>query len=482
MAKRHARRGGGRRQPRSLLFELPFTVPAPEMVDPGLGIRRFTRQGRDHSYTTDVTLLDTPDHRLIRSGVLLAHQVSDGLGEWYLAAPTWAPLLPEEHAVPVDAEGDLPEELAELTRPFRRHAPLGPVAAMTLARDSYLVRGRPGSTPSEEDDERGRDEVLGSVRDDRITIRRGGVVISRSREVTIDAGPAMDGAQLGHLVTVLEAAGAARVEGFPPLPERIGAPATGLTDLPEPNRARRGETLEEFCCRLFAGDLRRIVATDLRWRTGRIDSSAPLLDDLRAAYQHLRALAGVLDPAWREAVEDHLTVLLAGDADELDLHRHEDNYLWLLDGLVGAARAPRLGDQSGEPAKAVLKRLATVHLSIVSTRCDALTDRSADADWQAALAAARQFALVAEVGALAGSRKAQRVARRAGKLAASLEPLAAGAPPITAEQVLGMTAPQAFAAGREVERELQTIALRRADFLGTWPRRRDRIGAGGGRS
>ena len=479
MAKRHRHRRTGQRATRTLLFELPFTVPAPQLVDPDLGIRRFTRRGRDHSYTVDVTVLDTPDHRLIRSGIMLAHRVSDGLGEWYLSAPTWAPLLPEEHAVPVDAEGDLPEELAGLTRPFRRHAPLGPVAAMTLERDSYLVRGRAGSKAPPEDVE-SVDDLLGSVRDDRITIRRGGVVISRAREVTLEAAPGMDRGQLGHLITVLQAAGAAAVEGFPPLSERIGAPATGLSDIPHPGHARHGETLDEFCCRLFAGDLRRIIASDLRWRTGRTDSSAALLDDLRAAHQHVRALAGVLDPAWRESIEDHLAVLLADG--ELDVHRHEDHYLSLLDGLVGAARAPRLGDQSGEPAGAVLKRLATAHLVVVVTRCDALSSGAADADWLAALAGARQFALAARVAALAGSGKAQRLARRAEKLVARLEPVAEGAEPPPPGRVLAMSVPQAFAAGQDFQRRLDEVVQQRAKFLARWPRLRERLDSAQGRS
>jgi hypothetical protein len=46
------------------------------------------------AYEIAVTLLDAPDHRLIRSGVLLAHRVLDGRGEWYITAPDWQPLLP----------------------------------------------------------------------------------------------------------------------------------------------------------------------------------------------------------------------------------------------------------------------------------------------------------------------------------------------------------------------------------------------------
>ncbi len=67
--------GGGRRSGdggnavRPLRFVLPFTAPDPQLVDPEMGIRRFTRMGHDHSYSIDMTIVDTPDHRLVRAGM-----------------------------------------------------------------------------------------------------------------------------------------------------------------------------------------------------------------------------------------------------------------------------------------------------------------------------------------------------------------------------------------------------------------------------
>ena len=76
-------------------YDMPYSAPAPRMINPDLGLHHLVaRVGHNAGYEIAVTLLDAPDHRLIRSGVLLAHRVLDGRGEWYITAPDWQPLLP----------------------------------------------------------------------------------------------------------------------------------------------------------------------------------------------------------------------------------------------------------------------------------------------------------------------------------------------------------------------------------------------------
>ena len=43
-----------------LLFEMPFSVDDPLLVKPSIGIERVRLQGRRHSFSMDITLLDTP--------------------------------------------------------------------------------------------------------------------------------------------------------------------------------------------------------------------------------------------------------------------------------------------------------------------------------------------------------------------------------------------------------------------------------------
>src|SRR5699024_6773908 len=137
--------------------------------NPALGLAGLApHPDPDATYTIDVTLLDSPDHRLVRSGILLAHRVHDEVGEWYLSAEGWQPYLPAEQTEPMSA--DLPQEFADLVRPFRRIGALGPVAALTCERRGSLFRDAD-------------DRPLADVRDARVTVRRGGLTTARFREV-----------------------------------------------------------------------------------------------------------------------------------------------------------------------------------------------------------------------------------------------------------------------------------------------------------
>ena len=65
----------------SRLFDMPYSAAAPRLLNAELGLHSLVaRAGHHAGYSMDVTLLDAPDHRLIRTGVLLAHRVLDGRG------------------------------------------------------------------------------------------------------------------------------------------------------------------------------------------------------------------------------------------------------------------------------------------------------------------------------------------------------------------------------------------------------------------
>lgn len=473
------RSGDGGDAVRPLRFVLPFTAPDPQLVDPEVGIRRFTRMGHQHSYSIDVTILDTPDHRLVRAGIMLAHRVSRGLGDWYLAASAWTPPLPGEVTVPVDAGGDLPDELAELVRVFRRLAPLGPVATLSRERVVHLIRG--GDTASDDGESAGPGAVLGSVRDDRVTVRRGGVVISRSREVTLEPEPELSVAQRDHLVTVLQATGGSRVTGFPALAQRLGSPATRPTDIPAPRPRREARTLGEFVSRLLGRHLRRIVEADLRVRTGATTTSHLLVKRLRLLDRDLTGLARLLDPGWHDAVQAHLAVVLAEDPGAVTLWRHEDHYLAALDALVDAVQTPPVGERAGAPAARELKRLRRLLGDEVVARCDVLGVDADDDAWRSAVAAVSAFAPAARVAAVVGGRRARDIARRARRLDSRLARAAARAEVPSPGEVAAMSPPQAFAAGRDVQRRVDDVLRHRAGFVADWPAVRSGLGGTAGR-
>ena len=159
--------GPSTNSPDQRCYDMPYSAAAPRMINPDLGLHHLVaRVGHNAAYEIAVTLLDAPDHRLIRSGVLLAHRVLDGRGEWYLGAPDWVPLLPKELIIPM-GQGELPDELAELVRPFRRGAPLSPVAALRCERREFALRNGDGQT-------------VALLRDDKVTVRRNGRIMSAS--------------------------------------------------------------------------------------------------------------------------------------------------------------------------------------------------------------------------------------------------------------------------------------------------------------
>lgn len=236
-------------------FELPYTAAPGRLVNPELGVRSLALRAGEHApYSIDVTLLDAPDHRLIRAGVWLGHRVLEGRGEWYLASDEWTPWLPAERIEQM-GDVDLPDVFADLVRPFRRGAPLGPIAALTCDRQEYALRGDSA-------------ELLAVLRDDRVRIRSGGLVTARYREVTVTAvAGALTGPQLSWLTELLTAVGGIRVAEFPSLAQRLGAPASGLSDFPPARQCLPGDSLELVWTHRLGSRLRALTYADLAVRS-----------------------------------------------------------------------------------------------------------------------------------------------------------------------------------------------------------------------
>ncbi|MGA4668941.1 hypothetical protein ACPCG0_03935 [Propionibacteriaceae bacterium Y1923] len=468
----------GRR--RKLFFELPYSLEAPRLTNPSVGIDRLTERS-DATFEMVITLLDAPDQRLLRAGVMLAHRVVDGLGDWYLDAPTWQPWLPTDHSEPLGAAGDLPDDLAELVRPFRRRATLGPVAAVTIERHSYSLKDP-------------EDVSLGSIRDERITIRRGGLTTARFREVTLVPSPAMTGPQRRFLVESLTLVGGIQVDAFPDLVSSLGAPATGLTDYPEPREWDSKVSLETFVSQVFATRLQDIMRADLALRASELaqrvkdaesdeDASAepaqgmgiePLVNELSGLRHQISSLASVLEPSWRAGMENDLAAVIAQGSDR-HLSALDERYYAVLDGLIAATRAPQLGDLSNRQAAPVLRQQLEAGTRILLDRCSKLRADSPDDAWEAALVATRELlGTVQGLGILFG-KLARKFSKQLRKIQGLLEP-AQPVPTWPAEQDLAeWTTAQAFEAGRALQRAGDTRDAARGRFEEEWPGLRRKI-------
>lgn len=453
-------------------FELPYPAVAPRLINPDLGLAALVgRAGADATYTMDVTVLDAPDHRLLRSGVLLAHRVVGERGEWYLAAPGWAPLLPAERSEPM-GYGDLPDELTRLIRPFRRRAALGPVSALTCDRHEFEFRDGDG---------RG----LAVLRDDRVTVRRAGVTTARYREVTLAAtGAGLSTEQRTWLAETLSGVGGTRIDEFPPLVQRLGAPATGLTDFPAAEPPGTDLPFGPFVARWLAVRLRTLVAADLRLSGSADDKTDALLAaDVVAQASRLRdeaeALSGVLDTDWISDLDEELDWIVdagtpggsgAGVASGLRTRLRGERYLAVLDRLVSAIRAPKVGHLDRLPAGDVTGTVVDDARAEAFGAGDGLSPESGPAEWDRladALAAYHRALRLTEIGpdpSFAGERRRLGRARKSFKVVTDRARRAE----LLRDGAADATAADAFELGRRYERQLAELAADRAEFLQRW--------------
>lgn len=435
----------------SIRFEVPFGSEPPPLTSRAVGLRRLVRRPAG-SYSMDCTVLDASDGRLLRAGVVVAHRVINGTGQWYLSAPSWDPHLPAEQVEPMSGTIELPERFSRLVKPLARNAVMEPIAVMSCKRDEWALR----------DDD---DETVAVVRDELVRVHRDGDLSSQYREVTFTPKASLTGQQREFLLSAAQAAGSTVVRQFPTTQQRLGAPATGLSGFPTPRELSPQATLEEFVTAIFAEHLGCIVRADLDRRASGSDDVSALNQCLWQFGRDLRGLALVLEPSWREGVESLLRGLPFAAVEDV-----EQPTLDVIDALVLGARAPKLGDLSQQSAAAVLVERAEQATYILGDRCRSLTAQSPNEAWQAALRAAEQLQVAANVSL-------PLMPKVMGKLVDLLEDVLgdlrvankgvrAGAPELD-----GLSPEQAYQLGQDSERSRSTADEYRRAFIAKWPAR-----------
>ena len=459
------------RPPGQRLYDMPFSSAEPRLVNRDVGLHNLVaRGGHNAPYTIDVTLLDASDHRLIRSGVLLAHRVLDGRGEWFLTAPDWQPLLPKDH-IELMGHADLPDDLASLIRPLRRRATLGPVAALNCDRREYALRDDAGTT-------------LALIRDDKVTVRRGGLTTARYREVMLTpVGAGLSDDQRAFVDRAFRSVGANRVPRFPRLVTRLGAPATGSSDIPSEQALDGTLPFRRFVGALVGNRLREIVRCDLALRGGDGDALARLGAEAAALRSELSGLSPGLDPAWAEDVTDDLD-WLAGATGDLAARQSQgagsaplrsERYLSVLERLVAAARSPRLVVDGAEPAVEVLARMLEAETRRLREVADPLRADATDAVWNEVREAVQRLRGLARVAAPVLPDDSATVLALLRKPAKLLAAVRLGPSP-TVPDVGALDPHAAFEAGREHERARQRHRGARQDFVERWAKTVRKLG------
>ena len=453
------------------LYDMPFSSVEPRLVNPGVGLHNLVaRGGHNAPYTIDVTLLDAPDHRLIRSGVLLAHRVLDGRGEWFLTAPDWQPLLPKDR-IELMGHADLPDDLASLIRPLRRRATLGPVAALNCDRREFALRDDTGTT-------------LALLRDDKVTVRRGGLTTARYREVMLTpVGPGLTHDQRAAVDRAFRSVGANRVPRFPRLVTRLGAPATGSSDIPLEQALDGALPFRRFVGAVVGNRLREVVRCDLALRAGDGDALGRLSDEAAALRAELSGLSPGLDPAWAEDLVDDLDWLVGVTRGAVGARPgpaaaplRSERYLSVLERLVGAARSPHLVVDGAEPTVDVLGRLLEVETLRLREVADPLRADATDAAWEQVRRGVERLRGLARVAATVlpeASASALALLRKTAPLLAAVR---LGAVPEPAD-VAAMTPAEAFCAGQEHERARTRHRRSRQEFVDRWAKTVRKLGA-----
>ncbi len=436
-------------------YDVPYSAMAPRLINPELGLHNLvSRAGHNAAYEIDVTLLDAPDHRMIRSGVLLAHRVLEGRGEWFLTAPDWQPLLPKDR-IELMGDADLPDGLADLIRPFRRRATLGPVAALSCDRREFALRDEEGTT-------------LALLRDDKVTVRKGGLTTARYRELMITPiGPGLDDDQVASVDRALTQVGATPVSRLPRLIHRLGAPATGPSDLPVAAGDDLAAPFRRFVAHLVARRLRALIEADLAVRGGDGGAVGALVDEADRLRQELSALVPVLDAAWAEDLLDDLGWITGDEPGVLATRLRGERYLSLLERLVTAARTPRVARTA--PAGDVLAELFEATLTRLRRTVDSLTIDSPDEVWEQAWAALTDVPRLLPV---AGSSLPElgRVSDLIFEVTGVLDQILADQSAANAIRagVGAMDAEAAFQAGQEFERQQSRTRRTRREFVRRW--------------
>lgn len=346
------------------------------------------------SQVLHATYYDSPDLRLIRSGITLRYRLEgDGAGYWTLKLPVEGSgrgaMARTEYTVAGDpATVDrvpVPEELVDLVRVRLRGQPLEPLAQLETERRRVRLVGGDG-------------ECLAEIDDDEVTVVRGPAAGSRFREIEVElcagAGPDV----LRRATKRLIHAGAERGEPLPKAARALGSLAQSAPEVSVEPSLPRDAPLGRLVQRAIASGVARLMRHDPGVRSG---DDPEDVHQARVATRRLRSdlrtFREALDPGWVKATRDELRWLgralgevrdrdvlierLRVDAASLPppdqvaghhlLSRLEgerararqaaldalrsDRYLALVEELVRASHDPPPGELAARPARQVVR-------------------------------------------------------------------------------------------------------------------------------
>lgn len=425
--------------------ETKLTAPAGFRM-PDLGVDGFVATAREPQRLV-TNYLDTSDLRIARSGCSLRRRQGEGRDV------TWTVKLPpsEEGSLLVRAELDFeggdprrpPAAALDLLTASVRGAALSPVARLRTVRRGVELTdelGRPAAT----------------VTDDEVSVMDGSRVASRFRELEVELAPGVPAGTAETIVARLREAGAGPVENVPKLRRALGPRAAEPPDVTG-GEVDEASAVADVVRRTIAVSVERLVRHDAGVRLGddpedvhrarvatrRLRSdlrtfrdlvepawSGPLRDELRwlgrelgairdaeVLRDRLRSRENLLAPAERRAL-GRLLAALERRRDEAREHAlgaiRDPRYLSLLDGLVDAARDPRVLDEvASAPAASVLRPVLEAPWKHLKTAVGRVAEDPSDEALHTARIRAKRVRYASEAVAPVFGKRAKAFARAA---------------------------------------------------------------------
>jgi CHAD domain-containing protein len=326
-----------------------FTMPALDEVVAGVQV--VNRPALD----LDATYFDTPDLRLVREGISLRRRTGDGDPTWTLklpAGPSAVALQRREFDV-VDDSSEIPDELASLVTGWVRTAPLGAVIDILSHRERLTLVDPSGTE-------------LAEIDDDHVSVREGGSIVARFREIEVELGEGGSEDLLRVVTSALVDAGAGSPDPMPKVNRALGPRASVPSDL-SVTAPRRDASIADVLASGLRTAVAEIIVND---PVIRLDVDPSGVHSARWAVRRMRAdlrsFARFVESPGIEQIRAELRWL----ADELGTLRRADV---LLDRVSSATSTLASADSAA--AQGLLERARRERIDARATALAALSSR-----------------------------------------------------------------------------------------------------------
>ncbi len=281
---------------------------------------------------------DTPDLRLVRSGMSLRHRAGTGENGWTVKLPEGeeGPALVRRELSFEGGSAAVPSGAASLLRATVRDEQLAPVSRLVTIRRRVELRDAEGVKVAEIDD-------------DEVSVFEGRRLAARFREVEVEVADEAPAPLLGAVIGRLRFAGAGEADPVPKIVRALGARA--LEPLPWAQVASSDlATARDVVQAAIASSVQRLLRHDPGVRLG---DDPEDVHQARVAPRRLRSdlrtFRSLLDVEWVVGLRDELAWI----AGELGAVRDADVLDERLRRLVAG-----LPEQDARGAAALLRRLA----------------------------------------------------------------------------------------------------------------------------